>query len=147
MTTALASISSYRNTKVILNPHRTITSNHTLNAILLGLLDKDGVLDDEDDFVDDDGAVDDDKRDAYMAHQGEEEERNSNPFLTLMNTVEIDTLEQREADVEDLRRHCQRFLGQIEKKAKVQASVVLRPSYWEDAESDPETERLVARLH
>jgi hypothetical protein len=30
---------------------------------------------------------------------------------------------------------------------KVQASVLSRPSHWKDAESDPETERLVARIY
>ena len=83
-------------------------SNHTLNAFLQGLLDKDDVLGEEEGCIDDDGAVDDDKRKAYMAHQEEEEEeRKRNLLLTLMQTVEIEYLEQREADAEDLRRHCQ----------------------------------------
>ena len=118
MTTALAAISSNRNTKAIVAPHRNMMSNHTLNAFLQGLCDKDDVLGEEEGYIDDDGAVDDDKRDAYMARQEEEEERKRNLLLTLMNAVEIETLEQREADAEDLRRHRQRFLGQRKKRRK-----------------------------
>ena len=83
-----------------------------------GLRDEDDVLGEEEGYIDDDGAVDNDKRDAYMARQEEEEERKRNLLLTLMNAVEIEALEQREADAEDLRRHRQRFLGQREKRRK-----------------------------
>ena len=87
MTTALAAISSNRNTKPIDTPHTTIMSNHTLNTFLQGLLDKDDVLGEEEGYIDDDGAVDDDKRKAYMARQEEEEERKRNLLLlTLMQT-------------------------------------------------------------
>ena len=118
MTTALAAISSNRNTKPIDTPHTTIMSNHTLNTFLQGLLDKDDVLGEEEGYIDDDGAVDDDKREAYMARQEEEEERKRNLLLTLMQMVKIEALEQREADAEDLRRHRQRFLGEREKRRK-----------------------------
>ena len=146
MTTTLEAISSNRNTKPISTPQTTIMSNHTLNAILQGFLDKDVVFEDSDDFINDDGAVDDDKHEAYMAREEAEEERKRNLLLTLMNMVEIKALEQREADAEVVRRRRQRFLARG-KKTKVQASVVLRPSHWEDAESDPKTERMVAELH
>ena len=118
MTTALAAISSNRNTKQIDTPHTTIMSNHTLNAFLQGLLDKDDVLGEEEGCIDDDGAVDDDKCKAYMARQEEEEEkeRKRNLLLTVMQTVEIEYLEQSEADAEDLRIHCQQFLSSQRKK-------------------------------
>ena len=118
MTTALAAISSYRDTKPMDTPPTTIMSNDILNAFLQGFLDKDGVLEDVDDFIDDDGAVDDDKRDAYMARQEEEEERKRNLLLKWMQAVEIEALEQRETDAEDLRRHRKRFLGRREKRRK-----------------------------
>jgi DDE superfamily endonuclease len=118
MTTALGAISSHCLTKPIDAPPTTIMSNHTLNAFLQGLLERDDGLGEEEDYIDDDGAVDDDKRDAYMARQEEEDERKRNLLLTLMNTVEIEALEQREADAEDLRRHRQRFLGRRKKTRK-----------------------------
>jgi hypothetical protein len=121
MTTALAAISSNRNTKILVTPHRNMMmSNHTLNVFLQGPRDKDDVLGEEEGYIDDDGAVDDDKRNAYMARQEDkEEERKWNLLLTLMNAVEIEALEQqREADAEDRRRHRQRFLGQRGKKRK-----------------------------
>ena len=118
MTTTLGAISSNRNTKPISTPQTTIMSNHTLNAILQGFLDKDVVFEDSDDFINDDGAVDDDKLEAYMARQEEEEERKRNLLLTLMQKVQIEDLEQREVDAEVLRRHRQRFLGQRKKRRK-----------------------------
>jgi hypothetical protein len=48
----------------------------------------------------------------------QEEERKRNLLLTLMHAFEVETLEQREVDAEDLRRHRQRFLGQREKRRK-----------------------------
>ena len=62
MTMALAAISLYRDTKAIDTSHRNIMSNHALNVFYEGLLDKDGVLDDEGDYTDGDGAVDDEER-------------------------------------------------------------------------------------
>ena len=93
-------------------------SYHALNAILQGFLDRDEGLDDVDDFIDDVGAVDEDRREAYMARQEEEEERKRNLLLTLINMVELDSLEQREVDAEVLRRRRQRFLGWREKRRK-----------------------------
>ena len=72
----------------------------------------------EEDYIDDDGAVDDDKRDAYMARQEEEEERKQNLLLTLMRMVKIESLEQKEADALDLRRHRERFLDWRGKRRK-----------------------------
>jgi hypothetical protein len=81
-------------------------------------LDIDEGLGVEEDYIDDDGAVDDDKRDAYMAFQEEEEERKRKLLLSWMNMVEIESLEQKEADALDFRRHRERFLDHREKRRK-----------------------------
>ena len=123
MTTTLASIASHPSTETLGNPHMTMTSNDVLNAFLQGFLDEDGsMIGEEDDCINDDGAVDDDKLQEYMDRQEAENERRRNLLVSMMNIVELEDQEQREANAVDLRRHRERFRGQQWRKVKGEAS-------------------------
>ena len=93
-------------------------SNGALNAFCQGLLAEDRFVGENDNYIDDDGVVDDDKRDAYMACQEAEEKRKRNLLLCLMQSVELEAQEQREANAEDLRCHREQFFAQRKKRRK-----------------------------
>ena len=80
------------------------------------------MIGEEDDCINDDGAVDDDKLQEYMDRQEAENERKRNLLVSMMNIVELEDQEQREADAVDLRRHRERFRGQQWRKVKGEAS-------------------------
>jgi hypothetical protein len=102
------------------NPHMTMTSNDVLNAFFQGFLDEDGcMIGEEDDCIDDDGAVDDDKLEELMDRQEAENERKRNLLVSLMNIVELEDQEQREADAVDLRRHREQFRGLAVESARL----------------------------
>jgi hypothetical protein len=117
MTTALAAIASRPFSQTLNNPHMTMTSNDVLNSFLQGLLDEDdSMIGEEDDCIDDDGAVDDDKLEELMDWQEAENERKRNLLVSMMNIIELEDQEQREADAVDLRCHREQFLGLGSKK-------------------------------
>jgi hypothetical protein len=63
------------------------------------------MIGEEDDCIDDDGVVDDDKLEEFMDRQEAENERKRNLLGSMINIVELEDQEQREADAVDLRRH------------------------------------------
>ena len=114
MTTALAAIASHPFSQTVNNPHMTMTSNDVLNAFLWGLLDEDGsMIGEEDDCINDD-----DKLEEFTDRQEAENERKKNLLVSMINIVELEDQEQREADAVDLRRHREQFRGLGSKKGE-----------------------------
>ena len=91
-----------------------MTSNDVLNAFLWGLLDEDGsMIGEEDDCINDD-----DKLEEFTDRQEAENERKKNLLVSMINIVELEDQEQREADAVDLRRHREQFRGLGSKKGE-----------------------------
>jgi hypothetical protein len=119
MTTAVVVIAPLLSTQPVDNPHMTMTSNDVLNVLLQGFLDEDcSMVGEEDDCIDDDGAVDDDKLEDLMDRQEAENERKRNLLVSMINIVELEDQEHREADAVYLRRHREQFPGQQREKRR-----------------------------